>query len=229
MIREIGSYRFPGFYESIFCNSDEFIDFESEDEDYIREKTNKEVEVVYEYREEDFNRYKKDVCNTFMNYYIEKIIEVLPSEITEDEDFKFEKADKNITVISPKYYNYSTDRCYCDIETNAKTLEMIKKHTLSLIGAQKYIIRNFTSRDGFISFVSNDIEYWKSLEAKDYEENHLIALLDMLISLSDEEAFDYIRYDTYYDIEKTSYITIVVHYEGQEFDFYDFVEKFKTE
>lgn len=229
MIREIGSYRFPGFYESIFCNSDEFIDFESEDEDYIREKTNKEVEVVYEYREEDLNRYKKDVCNTFMNYYIEKIIEVLPSEITEDENFKFEKADNDITVISPKYYNYSTDNCYCDIETNAKTLEMIKKHTLSLIGAQKYIIRNFTSRDGFISFVSNDIEYWKSLEAKDYEENHLISLLDMLISLSDEDAFDYIKYDTYYDIEKTSYITIVVHYKGEEFDFYDFVEKFKTE
>ena len=229
MIREIGCYEFPGFYESLFCNSDEFIDFEAEDEKYIKEQTNKEVEVVYEYENEDFSKYKANVCNTFMDYYIEKIIEVLPYEITENENFEFERVDDSIDVVSPKYYNYSTDRCYCNIETNKQTKKKKKKHTLSLIGAEKYIIKHFTSRDGFISFISNDIKYWKSLKIEEYEENHLIALLDMLISLSDEDAFEDITLSTYYDIEKTNYVTVIVYYKEDEFDYYDFIEKFKTE
>ena len=64
MIKEIGSYKFPGFYESLFCNCDEFLDDESEMKFEVeRLIQSKDFFVEYEY--EDFNKYKIDVCNTF--------------------------------------------------------------------------------------------------------------------------------------------------------------------
>lgn len=89
MIREIGCYKFPGFYESIFCNSDEFLDEEDEIVFDIEEMIeSKDFEVSLEYA--DFDMYKIDVCKTFMEYYVEKLIEILPYDITEHEDFKFD-------------------------------------------------------------------------------------------------------------------------------------------
>ena len=219
---EIGSYKFPGFYESIFCNSDEFIDDESELEFELKEEFNKDVEVCYEY--ENFDEYKKDVCIAFMDEYVDKIIEVLPYEITENKNFKFEIIEDkdNIIVDSPKYYNYRTDRCFCEIETNIETLDMIKNHTLQLDDAKNYILRNFTSRDGFISFLSNDIDYWKSLEVDDYEENMTIALLDMLLSLSDCTAFEEIAMAVYYDVDKYYYVSPVIYYDGVEMSLNEF-------
>ena len=210
MIKEIGCFKFPGFYESIFCNSDEFIDYEFELKEEVENLIDsKEFEVALEY--DNFDKYKTDVCNAFMRFYVDKLIEVLPYDITEHEDFKFKIIDDSIEVISPQYYNYSTDRCFCQIETNRKTLKLIKEYTLRLEGVEQYIKDHFTSCDGFISFITNDFNEWKELDIEDYEENQLIALLDMLIELSDKEAFWNITEDTHYDIDKYSYTYAVVY------------------
>ena len=211
MIREIGSYRFPGFYESLFCNSDEFWDDEHEMEFEIEELiSSKDFEVVYEYK--DFNKYKLDVGAKYMEYYVEKLIEVLPDNITNREDFQFEIIEESNSITSPKYYNYDTDHCWCDIRTNRNTIKLIKDYTLKLNGVEEYLRKHFTSRDGFISFIPNGISIWEETDIEDYEENMLIALLDMLISLSDCTAFENIRNDTYYDIDKYYYAEPVIYY-----------------
>ena len=219
MIKEIGSFRFPGFYESIFSNSDEFIDMEYNDKIEIADRfgiLEEDIEVVYEY--DNFQEYEIDVCKEFMNNYIEKIKEVLPSDITNYYEFKFDivEEENNIVVVSPKYYNYSTDRCYCNIETNRKTLKLIKEHTLRLNGVIAYLLRNFTSRDGFISFVSNDIEVWKELDIEDYEQNMFIALSDMLISLSDEQGFEDIILTTWENVSNYCYASPTIYYKNKE-------------
>lgn len=210
MIREIGCYKFPGFYESIFCNSDEFLDEEDEIVFDIEEMIeSKDFEVSLEYA--DFDMYKIDVCKTFMEYYVEKLIEILPYDITEHEDFKFDIIENSIEVVSPQYYNYSTDRCYCQVETNRKTLKLLKEYTLKLEDAEKYIKDHYTSYDGFISFLPNNIEKWKKLDIEDYEENMLIALLDMCIALTDCTAFDNIIESTFYDTDKYWYASPIVY------------------
>lgn len=215
MIKEISCYNFPGFYESIFCNSDEFIDDEYELQWELESLVGEgKVEVHYEY--DDFNKYKLDVSNKFMEYYIEEIKKVLPSEITDHEEFKLDKIDCSTSVSSPEYYNYRTDSCYCEIETNSKTLNLIKKHTLKLEGVDKYIKSHFTSCDGFISFISNDINYWKSLDIEEYETNMLTSLLDMLISLSPWGDFERIILGTYYDIDKYYYADAVIEYKERD-------------
>ena len=160
VIIEIGSYNFPGFYESLFCNSDEFIDDEYEIQGELEELvSSKNFEVVYEYI--DFNEYKIDVGKAYMKNYVDKLIEVLPDDITEDNSFLFEINEESIKITSPKYYNYSTDKAWVEVKANLKTLELIKKHGLELDDAEGYIKQHFTSYDGFISFVSNDINIWK--------------------------------------------------------------------
>lgn len=215
MIVEIGSHRFPGFYESIFCNSDEFIDDEYELKGLIEEIViDKELEVVYEY--ENFEQYKKDVSKTYLEYYVEKIIDCLPSEISDADYFKFEIIDDedNIEVISPKYYNYRTDSCYCLVETNIETLQKLKNFGLkNEEDVQEYLRNHFTSYEGFHSFISNDIEYWKQLNINEYieETRYLIALLDMIIALNDSNGFDEIRLSTYYDVDKYYYAEPIVY------------------
>lgn len=215
MIVEIGSHRFPGFYESIFCNSDEFIDDEYELKGLLEEIViDEKLEVVYEY--ENFEQYKKDVSKTYLEYYVEKIIDCLPSEISDADYFKFEIIDDedNIEVISPKYYNYRTDSCYCLVETNIETLQELKNFGLqNEEDVQEYLRNHFTSYEGFHSFISNDIEYWKQLDIKEYieETRYLIALLDMIIALNDSNGFDEIRLSTYYDVDKYYYAEPIVY------------------
>ena len=215
MIIEIGSHRFPGFYESIFCNSDEFFDDEYELRESLKEiVVDEKLDVAYEY--EDFEQYKKDVSKAYLEYYVEKIIDCLPSKISDDDCFKFEIVDDedNIEVISPKYYNYTTDSCYCLVETNIETLQKLKNFGLkNEEDVQEYLRNHFTSYNGFHSFVSNDIEYWKQLDIKEYveETRYLIALLDMIIALNDSNGFEEIRLSTYYDIDKYYYAEPIVY------------------
>ena len=226
IIIEIGSNLFDGFYESIHCNSDEFIDSEMEDkamlDDLLFFISNKDdIEVIYEY--DNFNEYKNDVCTTFMELYVEKIIDELPNDITDKDNFKFNIVGE-IDVVSPKYYNYTTDKCYINIETNYETLNMIKKYTLSQSGAKEYLIDHYTSRDGFISFVSNNINEWKDKDIQQYEEREIIGLLDMLLILAHKENGNDLNEETYYNTEKYCYAYPVCYIKGKEYNFYSYVD-----
>lgn len=215
MIIEIGSHWFPGFYESIFCNSDEFIDDEEELKWELSDVVDDEkLDVEYEY--EDFLKYKKDVSKEYLECYVEKLLDCLPSEITDSENFKFKIIDyeDNIEVVSPKYYNYETDSCYCMVETNIETLQRLKNFGLkNEEDVQEYLRNHFTSYDGFHSFISNDIEYWKQLDIKEYieETRYLIALLDMIIYLNDWNTFEQIAISTYYNVDKYFYAIPIVY------------------
>lgn len=225
---EIGSELFYGFYESIFCNSDEFIDDEAYDKDILKDLlycSNDDIEVVYEY--DNFNDYQIDVCREFMNCYIDKIIDILPNYIISDKEFKFDiVADKdNIIVVSPKYYNYTTDKCYCNIETNNKTLKLIKDYTLNLKGAETFISSHYRSYDGYISFLSPDIKDWQSKDIIDYEENMLIGLLDMLILLDNEDGAFELNEEVYYNIDKYCYTIPYCYWNGKKYTVYELTNK----
>lgn len=218
MIRTIGSFQFSGFYESIFCHSDQFIDYECEIEETLKKKNIKFSEVRYEY--EDIRKYEKNVCKAFMKEYVDHIKEVLPYKIVCNKNFKFDIADDNITVISPKEYNFETDRCFCNIQTNGKTLKMIKDYTLSLKGAEDYIYERWRSRDGFISFISCNIDNWKKKPIRRYEERMLIGLLDMMLLLSNENNIRHIEMSVYESIPATEYTIPVIRYNGKDYDCY---------
>lgn len=71
---------------------------------------------------------------------------------------------------------------------------------------------------------SNDIGYWKSLPIEEYKDNMLISLLDMMLNLSDEDAFNDINYDVLDSVCKYEYVECYVHYDGDTYSLSDFEE-----
>lgn len=232
MEREITSNIFSGFYESVYCNSSDFYDAEINDKDCLISQLpfndiydTSKLEVSYDY--ENFEEYKRDIGEVFSEKYLEYVKTILPVEITDNKNFLLEKIN-NVEIYSPMYYNYSTDCATFTIKTNLETLKLIKDYTLKLENANEYIINHFTSCDGFISFISNDIDYWKSLPIEEYEENMLSALFDMLLRLSYKDiVYDIdwtLNEDVSYDIEKSEYITVNVWYNNKTIDIYEFID-----
>lgn len=222
---ELNSKYFNGFYESIYLNSDEFIDMEQEDTEELKELTGRQdLEVIYEY--ENITQYMQDVSKEFNNLYIELILQELPAAIKDNKFFKFEKVEGTDLLISPKYYNYSTDRTFIKVNTNLETLNLIKWYTLNKPEAQKYLIDNHSSRSGFISFIKNDLDYWKQTPAGEYEEIYIYALFDMFLTLeAGPEAVQDLNYETAENIDKYCYVYPELYVNNEKTDYYKFKEE----
>ena len=103
------------------------------------------------------NNFYNEICKDYVSFYINKFNE-------RSKDFTLKGTYK--CFISPKEYNFETDRVFIEIEEN---------HCIDFI---KYIIKNykkeldnkikerFTSRSGFSSFYKNSLDLWP----KDYSE-----------------------------------------------------------
>ena len=164
------------------------------------------------------------MCKEFLKHYYDKIIDVLPSFITESKLFKFELLDDDVEIISPKFYNFTSDKCYCKVLTNLETMNMIKWYTLNLKGVDEYLIDNHSSYDGFISLIKNYVSYWKETKVCEYQERYIVALFDMLLLLSDKDSIDDIHNDIYENINKFDYVVPMVEYENKDYSLSEFKE-----
>ena len=84
------------------------------------------------------------------------------------EQFAHEFAIKSLsfeTMESPKEYNFSTDRIFCEIDY-AELCCIVKTFDLSQFS--DFVRDKFTSRDGFISFYPADLSEWGKIETWDH-------------------------------------------------------------
>lgn len=139
---------FSGFYESIH-------DGVFDDE---------ETRIIEDYPGHDWDdfRFKYDRIGYCKNY-----VSAISSEIGLKLEF--------MELTSPREYNFSTDQIsvYIDGKTLKKISSVLNSDTL-----KNLIKRRFTSRDGFISWYSNDIEEWKERKVQDWNCVELGTLLD---------------------------------------------------
>jgi hypothetical protein len=150
---------FSGFYESLHAGV-----FDSEEEQIMEDYPGKKYE--------DFR---------FTTNYIEyckKYVSAISSEIGIDLEFQ--------EMWSPREYNFMTDKITCWIKP--KDVKKIAE-ALDSDAMKKIIKQRFTSRDGFISFYSNNLEDWKEKKLKDWDEIELGTLLDAW--MVDNESEDY--------------------------------------
>ena len=193
---------FYGFYESIYLNSDEIYYYEIEELEELETRLNQELEnnfyIVYEWSDQERTEYFNTVGVTFMDNMKYVINYYIPEEIKQKDYYELEIEYQGI--YSPKYYNYTTDKIGYKIKTNEKTMQELKKYILNLQGAKQYIFKRSKSYDGFISFLSNDIDYWKT-EPIETDENYIGALIDMLLKLNDEYITIYLNMETLEDID----------------------------
>lgn len=125
---------FMGFYESELFNSDT----EYYLNDYLQDEEHPQTYEI------DFEPYTQAIS--------EYATELLKDFCINDDNII--KSMKYKTLYSPQYYNFDTDRLNIDIDVNLTKLKSyIKKNKSDF---DLYLHENFTSYDGFMSFIENN-------------------------------------------------------------------------
>lgn len=172
---------FTGFYHSIFDPSDNYIEMETE----LSEPEFKEYYndlhlsgISQEYFNDNFYDYL-DYTKGYIGvseYICSALLAIDYTGIIQD--VTYEK------LCSPKYYNFSSDSINCEIEYDAEKLKLYlvkNKPELTL-----YVNEKYTSRDGFSSSYTNDVDYW--LNEDNHGEHEVGSLLQFVLLNEDKDA-----------------------------------------
>lgn len=146
---------FAGFYESILFNSDTLYNLNLMDC----------IPDGYTYDIKDFNKFMDDVGNKATDI----LADLLPNDIIKSMEF--------IKISSPHYYNFETDRLIIGMDLNLNKLKQFcfKDNKESF---NEYLKDNFTSYDGFISYISNSIQdFIYDYNTKPLEKDRLINVM----------------------------------------------------
>ena len=177
---------FPGFYETIFSSSDAFetaIELSKEDDENFDES-----KVDF-----DDNRYNETCAKLYCMALIDEC--VLP-DFVESVEF--------LHVLSPKFYNYSTDKIECKITlADGWENEMRKFIAEHYDWLQNKITNDWTSGSGFISFIENDLEKWGKYLFEENDANYIEIMLSYMSIY--ELGIDIIRERLYYSVFENIY------------------------
>lgn len=209
---------FPGLYESMLYNSDTAYCAIKEELDYYRNERfadDPEEQAIYSQLTEDdldfnFEEYSKDVVAGFVSAWREHAPEIIESvEYT--------------NMVSPRYYNFSTDRIFADVELRDDWQEVMCHFIVTNYDwLQKRIHDDWTSYDGFMSFMDNDIDEWGEHLFTEQDERYISTMIGYMMYLeyenSNPRGSDGIRWElcswALEDIYTGSYVYITK--EGEE-------------
>lgn len=163
---EVNLTFFSGFYESIHKSN-----FDREEENAM--------ENYPESNWDDFNWKYNEI------EYCKSYVRAVSSELGFEMEF--------VKMTSPREYNFTTDKIY--VSMKLKDIKEIAKVALNSEEMKKLVKRRFTSRDGFISFYSNDIEEWKEKKVEDWDYNELGTLLDAYIPIKELGDLDWAGFE----------------------------------
>ena len=138
---------FPGFYESDLETCDTPYWAIKEELQYYQEECNTPCPGLTEDDLEfDYKSYEKDVREQWADGWKNNAPEIVLSV-------------QNIEMVSPKYYNFSTDRVFADVELRDDWQDVMRKFMKdNRDWLYKRIREDWTSYDGFDSFMSNNFD-----------------------------------------------------------------------
>lgn len=128
---------FEGFYESIHSEKIDDVILQSFEDD--EGNLNEKASDAYSFCDIDFKEIYKDYCSQYVRAFGKYF----------DLDLKF------TDVTSPREYNFYSDSVYSTVPL--QQIDRIRKIVESYSDYKDIISDRFTSRDGFISHFSNDI------------------------------------------------------------------------
>ena len=142
-----------GTYDGQTCDVNRFIDSYCIDEDFADGHTDFDSESFWD--RYDNSKFVAEICRRATDY-IES--EVKPYLV----DLNIGINDVVVhDIVSPKYYNFSTDQLYFDLivedDFSEKLLEKVENEHYGESLA-KFLKDNYTSYDGFISFTANTLD-----------------------------------------------------------------------
>lgn len=153
---------FAGFYESIHNDAIESC--------IMSESVDDEGDIIIDTHDRiyEFTDFK-----VIRDLYAEKYVENLVAEINTINSLTFK------SLISPKYYNFETDRILATIVT--VDIDFLYRNVAEK-SLQEFIAKNHTSCSGFHSFYSNELKDWNKKHVSLWDSNQLGTLLECYLS-----------------------------------------------
>ena len=167
---------FPGFYESDLENGDTAYWAIKEELQYYQEECDTPCKELTE-ADLDFNyeQYEEDVRNAWVDAWKDHAPEIVLSV-------------EGVTMTSPRYYNFDTDRVYAIVELSddwrEKMRAFMKENAEWLKGR---IHEDWTSYDGFCSFMSNDYEDWFDYIFEEQDELYISTMIGYMMYRANKE------------------------------------------
>lgn len=129
------------------------------------------------------------------------------------------KTNKFKEVSSPRFYNYETDQILCEI--SLKELKEIHKK-VDEQALRKLVKERCTSYSGFVSFYSNDLDDWGTLETWE------VPQLSLLIECHCESIETYLEWEAYAVETGCGTLNDALYHNPKAAHFIDTVYKVKT-
>lgn len=191
---------FPGFYESDLMNSDTEYWAIKEELQYLQDDWGEEHPEYKTLTEDDldfrYEDYKDDVAEDFLDewkYYAPEIV------------LSVEKPQ----IDSPRYYNYRNDELFADVVLREDWQEVMRTFMKENADWLKERIKDdWTSYDGFMSFMSNDFSEWDKHLFEELDERYISTMLAYMMYKRNKNIRDDLIMGVLEDIYAGSYVFI---------------------
>ena len=151
---------FPGFYESDLENSDTAYWAIKEELDYLQRDCRQEHPEYQILTEDDLDFNHSDYESEVRAGWVDGFRDNAP---------EFVLSVEGVEMVSPKYYNFSTDKLYADVELADNWEEVVRSFMAENADwLRERIEDDWTSYDGFMSFMSNNFDDLTHDEDEDY-------------------------------------------------------------
>jgi hypothetical protein len=188
---------FPGFYNTRFEPSEE-------NEIYSHNQEH-DTDLNYDDFEWDYKDYKERVACAFVEDFEHCFQEIMPVKI------------RYQSISSPAFYNFSNDSINIEVDLDFPRFMKIVNENKENI--REYILENYTSRDGFNSFHSNNVDVWCDPEyVLEFIQHRVGALMEALATHYIDED------DQTYWADSEMYINYRVKYPFSEGEHYFTIE-----
>ena len=201
---------FPGFYESDLMNSDtSYWAIKDELEYYQRDYAydNPDEQAIYEQLTEDdldfrYSDYEKDVAEAFLDSWLLHAPDIVLSA-------------ENSQIDSPRYYNFRNDELFADVELREGWQDVMRHFIASNYDWLKDRIHDdWTSYDGFCSFMENDLDEWSAHLFDEQDERYISTMIAYMMYQENHEIRNDLVMSALEDIYAGSYVYITD--EGKE-------------
>ena len=188
---------FCGFYESPLYNCDTLYWETTENEmEYWRDRFDDET-LTADDLDIDFPRFTEECAKAYMDVFFNNAD--CPGFI---KSMEFSK------IVSPSYYNFETDRLFVNVEFEEDWRDKVKtfmdenKEWLT-----ERIKKDWSSRDGFFSFMDNTYEGWfDELQMDDADERYIGVMIGYIMYCANEDIYDDLITDTLENFYISEYI-----------------------
>ena len=164
---------FPGFYESDLENSDTSYWAIKEELDYytneLRDEHPEYAKLTEDDLDFDYRAYEKEILEGFIDVWKSYAPDFV-------ETIEFEE------MVSPKYYNYSTDRIFVTADLSDDWKEQVRAFmSENYEWLKDRIAKDWTSYDGFMSFMENDIRDWDAMLFEEEDSRYISTMIGYMM------------------------------------------------